>query len=475
MELLLHKKPPTVYCELDFFLERGLQRLRVKWYLMKIFDRYILKAHLGTFFFAFVTIMFVFILFFLTKFLERLIGKGLDFSIIFEVVALQSAWMVGLAVPMAVLVSTVMAFSTLTNSSELTVMRASGISIYRLVMPVLLASLALSLLMERFNNVVMPEANYKANALFSDITRMKPGLGIDKNAFSDVIQGYSLMVRDIDNDTGELRDIVLYDRGRPNVRTVIIAARGRIQFSQDYSHLVLTLEDGQIHELSLPSMDRYRKMVFARNRYVFDATGYGFERTDDGTRRRGGKELSAADLLSMAREFNLKGRVAESSIDKRIEQLRKEVAAIRNRHDAVSLSSRVALPAAVTGHAIEVVDTMIEDLSARIEQVQNSRDSFNDYMVEYHKKYSLAFACLVFAVIGAPLGVMARRGGFGAGAVLSLFFFVLYWVLMIGGEKIAKRGLFLPAISVWLPNVILGAAGLFMMYRLSSSASGSNR
>ncbi len=441
---------------------------------MKILDRYILKAHLGAFFFAFVTIMFVFILSFLTKFLERLIGKGLDFSIIAEVVALQSAWMVGLAVPMAALVATVMAFSSLTNSSELTVMRSGGISIYRLVAPVLIAALGLSLLMERFNNVLMPEANYKANALFADITRLKPGLGIDKNAFSDVIKGYSIMVKDIDNSTGELRDIVLYDRGRPNVRTVILAARGSIQFSSDYRYLILTLEDGQIHELTLPRMDRYRKMVFAKNRYVFDATGYGFERTEEQNRRRGGKELSAADLLAMAKEFHLKSNVAEHSIDKGIEQLKTQIATIRNRRDT-SASSPVALPPAVTGRAIEAVDTMLDDLSARIGQMQENRDSYNKYMVEYHKKYSLAFACLVFAVVGAPLGVMARRGGFGAGAAMSLFFFVLYWVLMIVGEKIAGRGVLLPAIAVWLPNLILTGCGLFMLNRLSHSTGGSGR
>jgi lipopolysaccharide export system permease protein len=442
---------------------------------MKIFDRYILKEHLGTFFFAFVTIMFVFILSFLTTFLERLIGKGLDFGILFEVVALQSAWMVGLAVPMAVLVSTVMSFSSLTNSSELTVMRSGGISIYRLVAPVLLAALALSLLMERFNNVLMPEANYKANALFADITRMKPGLGIDKNAFSDLINGYSIMVKDVDNQTGELRDIVLYDRSRSDVRTVIMAKKGWIQFSGDYHYLILTLDDGQIHELALPKMDRYRKMVFSRNRYVFDANGYGFERTDEGNRRRGGKELSAAELLSMAKEFHLKGRMAESSIDKGIEQFRTEIATIRKRSGAVPASSPALLPPAVTGRAIESVDAMIDNVSARIGQMRENRVSFNNYMIEYHKKYSLAFACVVFAVVGAPLGVMARRGGFGAGAALSLLFFVLYWVLLIGGEKIAERGLLLPSISVWLPNAVLTAIGLFMLYRLSHTASGSGR
>ncbi|RXK88907.1 YjgP/YjgQ family permease [Chlorobaculum sp. 24CR] len=442
---------------------------------MKIFDRYILKEHLGAFFFAFVTIMFVFILSFLTTFLERLIGKGLDFGILFEVVALQSAWMVGLAVPMAVLVSTVMSFSSLTNSSELTVMRSGGISIYRLVAPVLLAALALSLLMERFNNVLMPEANHKANALFADITRMKPGLGIDKNAFSDLINGYSIMVKDVDNQTGELQDIVLYDRSRSDVRTVIMAKKGRIQFSGDYHHLILTLDDGQIHELALPQMDRYRKMVFSRNRYVFDANGYGFERTDEGNRRRGGKELSAAELLSMAKEFHLKGRMAESSIDKGIEQFRTEIATIRKRSGAAPAAWPAPLPPAVTGRAIESVDAMIDNVSARIGQMRENRESFNNYMIEYHKKYSLAFACVVFAVVGAPLGVMARRGGFGAGAALSLLFFVLYWVLLIGGEKIAERGLLLPSISVWLPNAVLTTIGLFMLYRLSHTASGSGR
>jgi len=442
---------------------------------MKILDRYILKAHLGSFFFAFVTIMFVFVLSFLTKFLERLIGKGLDFGVIIEVVALQSAWMVGLAVPMAVLVSTVMAFSAFANSSELTVMRSGGISIYRLVAPVLIAALGLSLLMERFNNVMMPEANYKANALFADITRMKPGLGIDKNAFSDVIKGYSIMAGEIDNKTGELHDIVLYDRARPDVRTVILAARGRIQFSSDYNNLILTLEEGQIHELTLPGMERYRKMVFARNRYVFDATGYGFERTDERSRRRGGKELSAAELLVMAKEFHVKGDAAELSIDREIGELKNQIALIRNRRNVSSGNSSSLLPPAVTGRAIETVDAMIDDVTARIEEMQRNREEFNNYMVEYHKKYSLAFACLVFATVGAPLGVMARRGGFGAGAALSLFFFVLYWVLMIGGEKIAERGLLMPAISVWLPDAILTAAGLYMMYQLSHSAGGSGR
>ncbi|NTW52561.1 MAG: YjgP/YjgQ family permease [Chlorobiaceae bacterium] len=442
---------------------------------MKILDRYILKAHAGTFFFAFVTIMFVFILSFLTKFLDRLVGKGLDMGIVVEMLLLQSAWMVGFAVPMAVLVSTVMAFGSLTNSSELTVMRSGGISMTRLIAPVLIASLVLSALVERFNNVMMPEANFRANALLSDITRMKPGFGIDRNAFSNVIKGYSIMARKVDNKTGELTDVVLYDRERPEVRIVITAAKGRIEFSSDYRYLIMTLDNGQIHELTLPRMDRYRKMVFTRHRYVFEAMGYGFERSDENGRRRGGRELSAKDLLAVGKEFRFKSRKAESSSVRGLEELKKQVELIRTGSVPVARPGSGVLPVAQPAKAAVLADAMIEDVSSAIAEIDKNRIEYNKYMVEYHKKYSLAFACMVFALVGAPLGVMARRGGFGVGAALSLLFFVMYWVMMIGGEKIAERGLVTPAICVWLPNVILSAAGLFMLFRLTRSVTASSR
>ena len=238
---------------------------------MKIFDRYILKAHAGPLFFGFFTIMFVFITSFLTRFIDRLVGRGLDFGVMVEMILLQSAWMVSLALPMSVLISTVMAFGNLTNSSEITVMRSGGISIYRLAIPVLVGSLLLAAGDERFNNVLLPEANYRANVLLSDITRLKPAFAVNQGTFSDIIKGYSLMVRKVDSSTGKLEGVLMYDRGRPDVRTVVTAESGRIAFTPDYRYLVMTLENGQIHELLLPGMDRYRRISFSRHRYVFEA------------------------------------------------------------------------------------------------------------------------------------------------------------------------------------------------------------
>jgi len=178
---------------------------------MKIIDRYILKAHVGSFLFAFVTIIFVLILQFFATFADRFMGKGIGFTAMVELILLQSAWMVGLAAPMAVLVSVVMAFGSLTTTSEMTVFRASGISLYRLMMPVLLAGLLLSLFVERFNNVVLPEANYYAKSLMVDIARSKPAFGLAENAFSTLVDGYSIFVRSTDEHSKELRGIVIYD------------------------------------------------------------------------------------------------------------------------------------------------------------------------------------------------------------------------------------------------------------------------
>ncbi|NTU68466.1 MAG: YjgP/YjgQ family permease [Chlorobiaceae bacterium] len=442
---------------------------------MRIFDRYILKAHAGPLFFGFFTIMFVFIISFLTRFIDHLVGRGLDFWVMVEMVLLESSWMVSLALPMSVLISTVMAFGNLTNSSELTVMRSGGVSIYRLALPVLIASLLLAAGDERFNNVLQPEANIRAKALMSDITRLKPGFAVNQGAFSDIIKGYSLMARKVDSSTGKLEGVLMYDRGRPNVRTVVTAGSGRIAFTPDYRYLVMTLEDGQIHELVLPGMDRYRRISFKNHRYVFEATGYGFERSDSNKGAKGGGELSAAELLVTGNELRARADAAQLKIAGDVEELGRQVREIR-KHQQPAPSAVASPPAKLpTARAILATEGKINRLASAMDAVENLRQEYYGIMIEYHKKFSLAVACATFALVGIPLGVMARRGGFGVGAGLSLLFFVLYWALMIGGEKIAKTGLLTPGVWVWIPDILLSAIGITMLYRLNRSITGSGR
>jgi lipopolysaccharide export system permease protein len=442
---------------------------------MKIIDRYILKSLVGPFFLAFLTIMFVLILQFFANFADRFIGRGIDFMSLIELLALQSAWMVGLAAPMAVLIGVVMAFGSLTTTSEMTVFRASGLSLYRLMLPVVIVGFLLSLLVERFNNVVQPQVKYKARSLMSDIAKAKPTFGITENAFSPLVDGYSILVQQADEKTGSIGDIIIYDATRKDYRSVITAKDGLIDFSADGRYLVMTLSDGQIHEVQVPGHRLYRKMEFDRHRFVFESTGFGFSRSSENRARSGGHELSARELLSVAEEYRQQVEVAERKISMPIDMFEQAISVVAPsnavNYPGVRGGSNVRAVMAVAGY----IDRQLGLVESELKVIDMNQMLYNRYMAEYHKKYALAFACFVFVLIGAPLGVLARRGGFGIGAVLSLLFFVLYWALMITGENMAEWGVLPAAVAIWMADGIIAVIGITLTISLTTAVFRSSR
>ncbi len=200
---------------------------------MPLLHRYILRAHAGPFIFSLATLMFIFLLQFVMKFIDQLVGKGLTAWVIIELVALNLSWMLVLAVPMSVLVATLMAFGDLSSRNEITAMKAGGVSIYRMMAPVFVASVLVGLVMVWFNNDVLPESNHRLKALTTDIRRKKPTIALVDGVFSQDIPGYSLLVRKA-FPTGDLAGVTLYDYSNPTMNIVITATRGTISFSPDY-------------------------------------------------------------------------------------------------------------------------------------------------------------------------------------------------------------------------------------------------
>lgn len=441
---------------------------------MKILDRYILKAHVAPFVVAFLTIVFVLILQFLTVFLNRFLGKGLELLTIAELILLQSAWMVGLAVPMAVLAATLITFGNLTNRSEIVVMRAGGLSIYRLIAPVLAAAMLVSIGVERFNNVVLPEANFQAKLLLRDISRAKPSVGLKENAFSRFIDGYSILVRQIDDKTGELRGITIYEGTKDDYTSVITAESGMIEFTEDYHYLIMTLHNGEIHEMDTSTREEYRLMSFSRHRFVFSSTGYGFERSDGQQLRRGDRELSAVQLKEIGDRFLVK---IDSTRQVAVAELQAQMEHIAGSGRPLAAGEAASLPRRVPDRtaALEYVDLQLEQLDGYLDRLEGERKVYVNYMLEYHRKYALSFACIVFALVGAPLGVLARRGGFGIGAGLSLAFFVMYWSFLMLGEQLAGRSLVDPAIAMWMGNIVMMAIGIVAMLRVTGTVGGGHR
>ncbi|MBI1804019.1 MAG: LptF/LptG family permease [Ignavibacteriae bacterium] len=426
---------------------------------------HILRAHIGPFFFALFTIMFIFLLQFLMKFADDLVGKGLSWWIIGELMALSLAWMVVLAVPMAVLVSTLMAFGNLSAQNEITAMKATGMSLYRMMLPVVLASTALTYLLIQFNNSVLPEANHRVKVLMVDIRRIKPTLTIVPGLFSQDIQGYSILARKTYEHSNDLEGITIYDYTDPARNVVVTAEHGTVSFTPDYRKLIMDLYAGEIHQIGTMDRSAYRKMRFTKHRIIMDAEEFDFERSNENAISRGDREMSAQMMEAIV-----------DSLERSIATTRDEVFSTRFDRNAIEPVRRIPIPHAQqesTHFQQQALFLALSRARQTLNQIDNqimlekyNHDQIDQYLVEIHKKYSIPIACLVFVFIGAPLGVMARRGTFGVAASLSFGFFLLYWASLIGGEKLADRGIIAPWVGMWSANIVLSILGIFLTLRM---------
>lgn len=426
---------------------------------MLILWRHILRAHAVPFVFSIVILMAIFLLQFIMKFMDQLVGKGLSAGVIVEVIALNLAWMIVLAVPMSVLVATLMAFGGLSAANEITAMRAGGVSLYRMMAPVALAAIVVFYLLLRFNNDVLPDANHKAATLSRDIQRKKPTLSIVPGLFSHDITGYTILARRTFEHTNDLEGVTIFDNTRSDVLATITARRGVVSFSPDYSKLIMDLYDGEIHELQQPSMAQYRKIRFEKHRIAMNAEGFDFRRSQESAFQRGDRELSAQDMMRRVDSLTALRQGQEQQLE---EFFTRELNGLLDA-PGPSLAARPGVPPrqAALGYGTLVRNTF-ESHAHRIREYSRVE---REYRVEIHKKYAIPVACVIFVLIGAPLGIMARRGTFGVAASLSLGFFLIYWACLIGGEKLADRGLVDPWLGMWIANIGLGVLGAYLTFR----------
>ncbi len=361
--------------------------------------------------------MFIFLLQFLMKGLDQLVGKGLGAWVITELIVVNLAWMVVLAVPMSVLVATLMAFGSLSSTHEITAMKAAGVSIYRMILPVMVAAVVVTLLLFEFDNKILPEANHKARVLRSDIERKKPTFGITPGLFTQSIQGYSILVKKTFEHSNDLEGITIYDYTRPNSNVVVTATTGTLTFSPDYKKLIMDLWNGEIHELDLTDYQQYRRILFSKHRIVMNVEGYNFTRTEENKISRGDRELSSQAMHVIADSLQVIVDQLTDRIRQGVDQQINQMLGINTQPSEPFLP---ADPQVRASRKIRMLESTIQNNSFIIEN--SYLHMIDSYWVEIYKKYSIPFACIVFVLVGVPLGIMARRGGFGVAAGLSLAF-----------------------------------------------------
>jgi lipopolysaccharide export system permease protein len=409
-------------------------------------------------------------------------------------VALNLAWMLVLSVPMSVLVAALMAFGGLSASNEIVIMRASGMSLYRMMAPVLILASLVTLALIRFNNAVLPEANIRLRTLMSDVLRIKPTLSLRAGIFSssEDLPNYRILVRKTFPENNNLEGVTIYDLSRPDKKIVVTAESGVVSFTPDYSRLIMDLKSGEIHEMNSATFANYRKLRFTRHRVSIPAEGFGFSRSDAQKAQRDDRTMSAGAMrvivdsirkVQEGKQRALRTQVAEQLdaltapivVGSRSPVFHREFAGGRgtpphagrraSRDTAVVPPPQSGAERDCVARAIDRVRRMEASLAAQNASIDFDERQMDKYLVEIYKKYSIPVACIVFVLIGAPLGIMARRGGFGIGIGLSFSFFLLYWACLIGGEKLADRDITSPFVGMWIANIVIGAIGLLLTFR----------
>ena len=417
--------------------------------------------------FIFSLLIIVFVLFtqFLLRAIDRFIGKGLDLGTIFEYLFLNLGWISALAVPMAVLVAALMAFGQFSEDNEITAMRSSGISFATIILPALTMGLLISITLILFNAFIMPEMNFKARMLSGDIYRKRPGLNIEPGYFMDDLPDYSMIIRDKENET--LIDVRIFSKGINKSQTSIHSKTGKLSTIDDA--IILDLYDGEIHELDLNDYGNYRRIEFAKHKITIPADDLFLNRRD--TTSRSDREMTIPMILAKRSNINdriniVNGRIGRAFLRTGMDSLvppSLEDSQLLIKNEIERFSSNPINSADDIYRKEKDVDIVKRQLRNEYNLLRSYNKSSNKYNVELHKKFSLPVASILFIMTGASLGVLFRKGGFTIATGLSFGFFLIYYILMIGGEDLADRGILTPMVGVWSPNAILLIIATYLM------------
>ena len=439
---------------------------------VRILPYYILRLHLVPFVLGFGVVTFVFEMDVLFDYLDLVINRGVPAPAVLQLFMLSLGFVIALSVPCAELISTLMTFGRLSQDNEITALRASGVHLFRAMLPPLLAACALATGLTLFNNYIYPDANHAFASLLVDIGRMRPTVKLQEGVFIGDFPGYNLLVQSVNGQTNEMRGITIYQLHAGGQPTTILAKKGYLTYTPDGRTAVLELEDGELHEIPAGEENgsRYHRLHFRKHTINIQGAGGLLERTVRNA--RGDREKSAAQLIDERQEVladyehSLAGHrrrfLTIGVPEERIPALAPERAPPMSRFGMWIMS---------IVRRSDPLDDIVKDFP-KLQLDANLWDMERHALlrraaglsVEIHKKFALPVACVVFVLIGAPIGMRVRRAG-PAVAFVSIGFFLFYYVCLIGGEELANR-LLLPAwLAMWLANLVLGAAGLDLTAR----------
>lgn len=473
---------------------------------MKKLHLYMLKSFLGPFVFTFFVSLFILLLQFLWKYLDDLVGKGLEWYIIAKLMFYASSTFVPLALPLAILLSSLMTFGNMGEHYELVAMKSAGISLRKAMKPLAILAIFLSMAAFYFSNYVLPVANLKFGSLLYDVRQQKLAFNLNEGIFNDGLDDIVIYVGSKDKDNKTIYDVKIYDHSdrKGNVK-VVAAEKGIMELSPDQQNIIFTLYNGSRYT-EIMDQTRYRvtrpfeTLRFKKFIRTFDLSEFKLNRTNEELFKShytmlNIKQLNhSIDSLSSSRIKRLhyyRGKfvrqyphlaVLSDTSKKPADTLK------RNREPGLVIVDTLATDT-IQPFKYPLLDNFNSEAKAQIvdmalkgarsakdnvifykKELSNRSQTITKHQVVWHQKFKLSLACLIFFFIGAPLGAIIRKGGLGLPVVVSVIFFVLYHIVSMTGEKAAKTGEWDVIFGSWLSTIIIMPLGLFLTYKATTDA-----
>lgn len=429
--------------------------------------------------------MFILLMFFLFKYIDDLVGKGLAWYSIVELMFYSSATNVAMALPLAVLLSSIMTFGNLGEQYELVAIKSVGVSLRKAMAPLFVAVCMLTVTSFWFNDFILPIANRKFFSLLNDVTQQKPTFLIKEGVFNTSIRGYAIKVGEKDPDNETIRDIIIYDESNSYARvpTVIKAREGKMYKAEDGETLVLKLYNGVRYEEKASESGSYNprqqfyRIRFKETEQKFDLSSFKMTRTDE---NEFNKFSQMMDLKKLNKNSNIRLKKIDSVEQKQV----KEIDSYYNNQyyfttkDTLKLLKiKLSKPFLESIPFIKRTQTLqnsiykaqsIKEVAQRKSaDIQMLNGELRQFKIDFWKKFSIAMSCLLLFFIGAPLGAIIRKGGLGLPIVVSVVFFLIFHVITTISEKLAKEGDVSPFIGIWMPILIFSPLGAFLTYKSS--------
>jgi lipopolysaccharide export system permease protein len=467
--------------------------------IMKRLHWYVIKSFLGPFFMTFFIVVFVLLMQFLWRYVGDLVGKGLDLKVLGEMLFYASFGVLPYAFPLAMLLASIMTFGSLGENYELVAMKSAGISLFRIMKPLIVIAAFVAYVAFYFSNSILPRTNLKFTTLMVSVKQQRPELVLQEGVFTSEIDGYSIKIARKDKKTNVLYDLLIYDHTQnKSNESVTVADSGYLKITEDKKYMVLNLYNGINYSEEQQQRDRstiekrpFRRDKFDEQTIRVKVNNFDFNRREEGIYKNMYRMLNIKQLSLMTDTLNekyyeqLRNYLMQIDINPAISRHVYDLTLLKDslrRKTDVRADSVFNFDGYFTGidkwvkaeiamAALDRARNNMQNVNLYQGQLTDRKRNINKYEMERHRKFTLSIAVFIFFFVGAPLGAIIRKGGLGMPVVVSILLFIAYYIVSMTGEKSAREDVWQMFTGMWFSTLVFFPIGVWLSYKAGTDSS----